>query len=113
MFKLILGTPPFITGLRSMVSDLSGWLLLLVPTVLILIVILTGFSMYQKNDPHEANEAKQKGIRAAIITGVIASATWIGNYVWTTFGGTAPAVLGEYEIIDVTSMVMTIFMGML
>lgn len=79
------GVPPFITGLRNLLDDAAGWMLYLVPVAIVVIVISTGFKMYQNNDPHEVKEIKAKGFRGVIITGIIGSATWISNYVWGLF----------------------------
>lgn len=77
--------PPFISGLRTLLSDVSDWMVYLVPVVLILIVISTGYKMYQQNDPHEVKEVKAKAIRNVIITALVGSATWISDYVWGLF----------------------------
>lgn len=78
--------PPFVTALKDLLNDVSEWMLFLVPVAIIVIIIATGFKMYQNNDPHEVKEIKAKGTRGVIITGVIGSSTWLSNYLWGLFG---------------------------
>lgn len=77
--------PPFIVGLKTLLDNLSSWLLYLVPAAIVVFIAATGIKMYQANDPSDKKEAQSKGTRMVIITAIIGSATWLSNYLWGLF----------------------------
>lgn len=77
--------PPFITAFKTMLGDVSDWMLYIVPVAIVAILIWMGIKLYQANDPHDSKEVKTSAKRMIGATALVGSATWIGNYVWGLF----------------------------
>lgn len=81
-------TPVFISGLQKALEQLSSWMLILVPAIVILTFVIGGIALAKAEDGSETKQIKDRMARAIIGAAIAGSATWLGNWVWGLFTNT-------------------------
>jgi hypothetical protein len=77
--------PSFIVGIKTALSTFAGWLLYLVPAVVILTFIIGGIKLSKAEDPHDIKEIKGKMQNVILGSALAGGGTWLGNWLWGLF----------------------------
>ncbi|MFE8703901.1 hypothetical protein ACFYKX_25345 [Cytobacillus sp. FJAT-54145] len=77
--------PTFITGLDSVLDQLSTWMLYLVPGLIILTFVIGGLMLTKTDDAMDVKKIKDKMKLSIVGAAIAGSATWIGNWLWGIF----------------------------
>jgi hypothetical protein len=83
--KLLLAVPPFVQALKSVLNDLSSWMLLIVPAVLALSLAWAGIQLQKSDDGVEKKRVKDRLTQAVIGAMLSGSAVWIADYLVSKF----------------------------
>lgn len=77
--------PPFIEALRTLLDTVAGWMLYLVPGIVIITLIIGGISLSKAEDAMETKAVKDRMTRVILGTAIAGGGTWLGNYIWGLF----------------------------
>jgi predicted small integral membrane protein len=80
-----LGTPGFITGLQTALTQLANWMLILVPAVIVITFVIGGIALAKAEDGTETKAVKDRMARAIIGAAIAGTATWVGQWVVQLF----------------------------
>jgi|GEM_PF-3292969 len=78
--------PPFIQGLKNVLDTFAGWLIYLVPAIIVITFIWGGIALSRAEDSVDTKQIKEKMTRTILGTALAGSATWIGNWLWGILG---------------------------
>jgi hypothetical protein len=73
-------TPPFITTLHDVLKDISGWMLIIVPALVIVTFAVGGLMLAKAEDGMEAKQIKEKMFKAVVGIAIAGGAIWIGDW---------------------------------
>jgi quinol-cytochrome oxidoreductase complex cytochrome b subunit len=88
---LLAEIPPFITTLQDVLREISGWMLIVVPALVILTFAVGGLMLAKAEDGMEAKQIKEKMFKAVIGIAVAGGAVWIGDWLAGFFIPKPPA----------------------
>jgi hypothetical protein len=72
--------PPFITTLHDVLQEIAGWMLIIVPALVILTFAVGGLMLAKAEDGMEAKQIKEKMFKAVIGIAIAGGAVWIGDW---------------------------------
>ncbi|MXQ54388.1 hypothetical protein [Shimazuella alba] len=80
-----MGTPGFITGLQTALTQLANWMLILVPAIIVITFVIGGIALAKAEDGTETKAVKDRMARAIIGAAIAGTATWVGQWVVQLF----------------------------
>lgn len=77
--------PVFVTGIKTILSTVAGWMLYIVPGLIILTFVVGGLMLTKTDDAMDVKKIKDKMKLSIVGAGLAGSGTWIGNWLWGIF----------------------------